>query len=408
MPRSFIFLGLLLGSSFGLSAQAGDTFTVVNTQNVPHADGVVRLDLADVPILDPDTPVRFSVAGKNVPYQALDEDRDGRTDGYVLLLDLAAREQQTVAVHPLKEGEAVPNFPQRTQAELSHKINGRWQDREYLGGTFRNVDSLTVPPEHTDHSWYLRYEGPGWESDLVGYRFYLDWRNATDVFGKRTTDMVLQDVGQDGFDSYHEPADWGMDVLKVGKALGVGSLATWHEAGALRVEQTDSVSAAIVANGPVESRIRTRYHGWTVGDRTTDVVSELSIHAGSRLTRHDVALSDPLDNLATGIVKLEQGEVLQGQAGDWAYLATWGPQSLAGDLLGLAVLYRSSDLQQVTEDTHSHVVVLTPRDRQLTYYFLAAWEMDPQAIKTREAFTSYLEEQLQRLNAPLAPSFSRR
>ena len=33
--------------------------------------------------------------------------------------------------------------------------------------------------------------------------------------------MVLQDVGQDGYDSYHEMADWGMDVLKVGDAAGV-------------------------------------------------------------------------------------------------------------------------------------------------------------------------------------------
>ena len=84
---------------------------------------------------------------------------------------------------------------------------------------------LRVPPEHTDHSWFIRYEGPGWESDLVGYRFYLDWRNATDIFGKKDHRYgACKDVGQDGFDSYHEPADWGMDVLKVGESLGIGAL----------------------------------------------------------------------------------------------------------------------------------------------------------------------------------------
>ncbi|MBB4080668.1 hypothetical protein GGR28_003303 [Lewinella aquimaris] len=410
--RTYPIICLYLLVATPLFLQAQDvTIAVKNDLERNRTDGAITI--AAGTLLEhtggtADTPLRFTTDGKDVTFQALDDTRDGHTDRYVLLLDLAAGEQRQVTVRPLREGEAAPSFPKRTQAELSHKVGGRWQDREYLDGTFTNVDSLSVPPEHTDHSWYLRYEGPGWESDLVGYRFYLDWRNATDVFGKKTTAMVLQDVGQDGFDSYHEASDWGMDVLKVGKALGVGSLATWHEGRALRVEETDSVSATIVANGPVESRIRTRYHGWKVGDRTTDVVSELSILAGSRLTRHDVHLSEPLDNLATGIVKLEEGELIAGQSGEWSYLATWGPQSLAGDLLGLAVIYHTAAEQEVTADEHSHVVVLRPDNQRLTYYFLATWEQDTQPIRTREAFVAYLEVQLSRLNHPLTVTFPAR
>ncbi|NJB84992.1 hypothetical protein GGR26_000737 [Lewinella marina] len=411
MLRPISFTLLFLGTTLGLTAQAPATFSVANPLPVPRPDATLVLTATDVRGhlgLDPTRGLRFTHDGRDVPFQPVDRDRDGVPEAFTLLLDLKAGEKQTIAVRHLAVGEAAPTFPRRTQAEVSHKVDGRWQDREYQGGSFVNVDSLAVPPEHTDHSWFIRYEGPGWESDLVGYRFYLDWRNATDVFGKKTTDLTLQDVGQDGFDSYHEASDWGMDVLKVGKALGVGSLATWHDGRALRVEETDSVSATIVASGPVESMVRTRYHGWRVGPRVSDVTSELSIAAGSRLTRHDVSLSAPLPNLATGIVKLEQGEVLQGEAGQWAYLATWGPQSLAGDLLGLAVVYRTADRQLVTEDNHSHVVVLTPHDQQLTYYFLATWEQDTRPIRTREAFVAYLNDQLQRLNSPLAPSFSRR
>jgi hypothetical protein len=77
-------------------------------------------------------------------------------------------------------------YQKRTQAEISVKTGGHFENRKYIGGDFENVNYLRVPDEHTDHSYYIRYEGPGWESDLVGYRFYLDWRNATDVFGKKT------------------------------------------------------------------------------------------------------------------------------------------------------------------------------------------------------------------------------
>ncbi|MGB3798866.1 MAG: DUF4861 domain-containing protein [Lewinella sp.] len=352
--------------------------------------------------------VHFLQNGDEVPYQTVDTDGDDRDDAYLLMLSMEGEAQTTVSALPL-DGETPPSFPARTQAELSHKINGSWKDREYMEGEFMNVDSMRVPDEHTDHSWYIRYEGPGWESDLVGYRFYLDWRNATDVYGKKRPDMVLQDVGQDGFDSYHEPSDWGMDILKVGSSLGLGSLATWTDDRALRVETTDSVTSKIAENGPLRSKIRTRYYGWEAHDQKTDVVSELSIEAGSRMTRHDVQLSEALPNLATGIVKLETGEVFRGQAGDYAYVATYGDQSLVDDGLGLAILYRIEDLIEVTEDEHSHVVVLRPdAENRLTYYFLAAWTQEIDAITSQSDFKTYLDEQLERLTHPLEVKVSAR
>ncbi len=352
--------------------------------------------------------IHFLHGGKEVPYQTVDTDGNDKDDAYLLMLNLGGDQETTVQVAPI-EGVAPPIFEARTQAELSHKINGSWKDREYMEGEFVNVDSLRVPDEHTDHSWYIRYEGPGWESDLVGYRFYLDWRNATDVFGKKRPELVLQNVGQDGFDSYHEPSDWGMDVLKVGESLGLGSLATWTDDRALRVETTDSVTSRVTENGPLRSKIRTRYYGWEAHGKKTDVVSELSIEAGSRMTRHDVHLSQSLPNLATGIVKLETGELFQKESGPYGYIATWGDQSLAEDGLGLAVVYRSEDLIEITQDDHSQVVVLRPNaEHSLTYYFLAAWEQETDAITSRAAFEEYLDEQLVRLSNPLEIEVSAR
>ncbi len=381
-------------------------FSVANTLPIDWEDAIVYVETATLREHYPDlelTSIKFT-SDTIVPFQIIDRDADGSTDVMALVVSVPANGSETITIEPLAEGETL-KFQKRTQAEISHKINGAWQEREYIGGEFVNVDYLKPPPQHTDHSWFIRYEGPGWESDKVGYRFYLDWRNATDIFGKLTHDMVLQNVGLDGFDSYHEPGTWGMDILKVGESLGIGSLGTWIDGKALRIETTDSFDCQIVHNGDLESMIRTRYYGWQAGEIKTDVISELSIEAGSRLTRHDVTLSETLPNLCTGIVKDTSSLMFSNQSETWAYTATWGKQSLAGDMLGMAVLYKVTDLMEQTEDAYSHVVVLRPDHKKLTYYFLAAWEKEPGGITTNEGFRQYLQEELKKLGAPLKVLF---
>jgi hypothetical protein len=147
-----------------------------------------------------------------VPSQHTDENGDGALDGIVALVDFAPAEKKNVSVVEDEKASAAPT-QKLTQAEFSAKVGGKWEPRkdkpnlkEYVGGTFTNLKSFTAPPEHTDHSKLIRYEGPGIESDKVAYRVYLDWRNGFDIFGKKTNKPVLQGVGLDGFESYHHMA----------------------------------------------------------------------------------------------------------------------------------------------------------------------------------------------------------
>jgi hypothetical protein len=321
----------------------------------------------------------------------------------VVLHQLGAGESRKLSIRFKEQGTAARHYPKRTQAELSHKVGGHFENRKYIGGTFTNVDSLRVPDEHTDHSWYIRYEGPGWESDKVGYRFYLDWRNGVDVFGKTTEEMILQEVGQDGFDSYHEMQPWGMDILKVGKALGVGSLALFHEDKAVRVDETDSIICVITENGPVYSAITTNYYGWQVAGQRLDIRSLLSIHAGSRLTQHMVNVQGAPENLSTGLTKDKTAKLYTSRGDDnaWGYIATYGPQSLNKDKVGLAVLFPPRDFVEFTEDEHSHVVKLNPSGGRLEYQFLAAWEKEPEGIKNEQQFIEYLHKTAAELARPV-------
>ncbi len=147
--------------------------------------------------LDGEKPLRGRLNGRTVPTEFIDENEDGIIEKALVLLELEPGETANLEV-VTSNGSA--NFTKMTQAELSVKQGGAWTEKEYIGGSFVNLDFLRVPDQHTDHTYFVRYEGPGWESDQMAYRFYLDWRNGMDVFGKLKPEPVLQSVGLDGFD----------------------------------------------------------------------------------------------------------------------------------------------------------------------------------------------------------------
>jgi hypothetical protein len=326
---------------------------------------------------------------------------------FVVVLDsMKGKERRTLNVYYVSEPG---NYRKRTQAELSHKVGGEWKDREYIGGRFRNVDQLRVPPEHKDHSWFLRYEGPGWESDKVGYRLYLDQRNAVDVFGKKTSDMVLMGVGNDGFDSYHEMQSWGMDVAKVGKSLGLGSVGMWVDTSAVRVENTDSVTCE-VTDGLLSSAVSPKYYGWKTQKDTVDLFSSLYIHAGTRWTLSSNNVMNRNDvNICTGIVKDSRAKVYKSPGDDstFGYIATYGKQSLNNDNLGLVIVFDPVTFAGFKEDAFSHVVELkeveSPDDRYKTidYYFAASWELEPGGITNEADFIKYIERSARELASPV-------
>jgi len=203
---------------------------VANSTDFARDREPVYFNLYDLGLDAKDAQVQHLIAKEGeqrLPAQLVDRDADGVPDDLLVTLNFAPAQKRNITILADANAQSL-EIPKQTQAEISHKVGGEWQDKKYIGGTFQNVKELTPPPQYTDHSEFIRYEGPGIESDKVAYRIYLDWRNGFDIFGKKTSDMVLQNVGQDGYQSYHEPADWGMGLLKVGKSLGAGSYGFWN------------------------------------------------------------------------------------------------------------------------------------------------------------------------------------
>jgi rhamnogalacturonyl hydrolase YesR len=288
----------------------------------------------------------------------------------------------------------------RTHAEVSIKEGGEWQEQVYVGGVFRNVDHVTTPPQYTDHSEYIRYEGPGIESDRVGYRVYLDWRNGFDIFGKKTSAMVLQDVGLDGYDSYHEMSDWGADILKVGLSLGIGGYGFWDGARTVLVSEVAERSTTIRADGPIYSAFDIDYKGWNTGAAVVDMKATLSMQAGSPMVDVALTTSEPLENIAIGLVAHPGTELIMGDldiTGEaWSYMASFGAQSLFEDNLGMVVLFRQKDLVEQTRDENSYVLVMKPRGTELSYAFGALWSGREGGVQTREELEAFLLAEVER------------
>jgi len=389
--------------SCGMIEKNGVEISLRNTSDNSLQDYAIYINLDSINKNVEAEPTKLAVYNnKNAaPYQII-----SKTNGkkYLLtLVDIEALGSKELVIKPIDD-KYPKEWEKRTHAELAIKTGGEWIDRVYKkaqGYTF--VDSLRVPVEHTDHSYYIKYEGPGWESDKVAYRFYLDWRNAVDIFGKLTTDITLPQVGMDNFDSYHEYSDWGMDILKVGNSLGIGSIGTWDGEKAERVAKTDSVITVIEADGILYSQFTTNYYNWQSANGAVDLKSTISIMAGSRMTKQVLEIKGEISNIATGIVKGKEIPLIKGPADTkWGYIATWGKQSLNNDNLGMAVFFKNDDIIEITEDALNHVVVLKPNENnKVKYFYAAVWEKENKKKITEEDFMEYLENSVVFLSRPV-------
>ncbi|MDD7887558.1 DUF4861 family protein [Flavivirga sp. 57AJ16] len=308
------------------------------------------------------------------------------------------KENKNVAEEIIEIEEVQP----ATYAEISVKEGGSWKEdtREYIGGSFVNVDEMEVPEQHTDHSWYIRYEGPGWENKQIAYRLYLDWRNAIDIFGKKVDTLVLPYVGTDGFNSYHNDAPWGQDILKAGRSMGIGGYGRFTGDTIAHFDEVEN-TLVNVDNSTASSSVTIDYQGWKTGDITTDLKSVISIFPEDRFLKVELTPSVSFDGLATGIVKFDDIPLMEetSENGDWAYIATYGVQTLAGenDKLGMAIFYKI-DQANAVEGPYDHLVVFNPSKEKHIYYIHSAWDQEQNGIKTEEAFKQDLQNKLSELD----------
>lgn len=340
--------------------------------------------------------------GQALPQQWIDTDADGQVDQLLAITDFAAHERKHLT---LSQGKAKMLLSKRVNAELAKKYGADKQDGIYQGGDFVSTRKTIVPEDHTVGDLLYKFEGLGWESEYVGYRLYLDQRNTTDIFGKRLPEMVLEEVGQPGT-NYHQLNDWGMDVLKVGPSLGIGGIGFYQDGQVKRIDNARVIDVSIVQDGPLYANSQVRHLGATYQQQPYHQTSLYSIFAGSRLTWHRAGVEGAQVPLVTGLVKHQGAQVLTSETTKpWAYLASFGQQSEAKDMLGMAVFYQTADLLTITDDLHNHMIRFKPNLQNVLLAFAANWQQDASKVNSIGQYQQWLDNQLQRLNHPIEVKF---
>ena len=357
-----------------------------------------------------DSDVRFDINNKqgyvvNINGQLVDSQitqcfHDNDDLGLAFLYPLNANESQTVNVFIKSGSSIIATSKPKTSAELLVRVGGSWQGNKLHGGNYISVDEYTVPKDHEIGNKLFKYEGVGWESEQVAYRYYFDERGAIDIFGKQKNGLVLNEVGIDG-DDYHVLDDWGMDILKVGPSLGLGGIAAWHENKLIGANNFSDLSVKIAA-GNLRSSIAFNYQNWLVDDEKRDLNLTLSISANSLLTHVKAETSAQVEQFATGIVKhgVEQLHLID-KTGTWSYLATWGKQSLNNDYLGMAIIFKTKQLSMLSDDKYNEISVFKPLKQPLYYYLAAHWDKSVGGAKNKEQYIKQLQQSLAQLNNPV-------
>ncbi|MGA9117038.1 MAG: DUF4861 family protein [Bacteroidota bacterium] len=323
-------------------------------------------------------------------YQADDLDLDGTADEVALTADFEAGETRIFRLMP---GGGLPGIQERaTDAQNWKRVRG----------VPASVDDDDQTGSARDRRAY-RFDGVGWESSLIGYRLYLDGRNAVDVQGKRQPGLYWKWIGATETD-YQEDAPWGMDVLHVGSALGLGGIGMWEGDSVLKPLVLERQRCRIIARGPVRAVVRVDYAGWEAGSgRRADIASVFAIHAGDRVSEHRILGGRGSGGcaLVAGMVRHDSGRAVWDPAR--GLLTTSGRQSRAGDSLVLALAFHPGDVAGRSRDAHNELVILRRVEGGETVRFLlgALWAGERPDAETGRAAAQMTERMVRRMQEPL-------
>ncbi|MFT3845681.1 MAG: DUF4861 domain-containing protein [Lacibacter sp.] len=360
--------------------------------------------------------VTLKEAGRPCVVQYDDLNADGKWDELALLQDFKPFESKKLLLSISEKPAAVKAV---VRAHARHK-------RKFADDTFGNdltVDSIPAGQLGADFNVVklppFLTEGPAWENDKVGFRIYFDVRNGKDIWGKTTTQMMMDEVGVNPANNYHEQAAWGMDILKVGQSLGAGSLAmivplngkdTLIRLGGINMGK---IVYKKIADGPVRAIIRLSYPEWKLaeGIKPVQLTEEISIWGGQYFYQSRVSVKNAPDQarIVTGIVNLHSKEVKKINGKTVSLIYTYDQQSENKDNLGMGIMLPSSTKNQTGQTTNQGTGVLNTyyvsspvsKIQPFVFRFYAGWEKSESFFSTESGFKNYLMDQVKLFSTPV-------
>jgi len=411
------FICCLIATRF-VSAQ----ITLTNPIIVELKDELVVLKRADLekktgPIASGKYITIKDADGVPIVIQFDDLNGDGRWDEAAFLHSFKPNEK--LVLKPV-----ITNAPATVKAVVRAHVRQMRKNADNTFGAAVDKDTMPVNAQPTDFSKqalppYLT-EGPAWENDKVGFRIYFDVRNGKDIWGKTTTRMVLDEVGTDTSKNYHEQADWGMDILKVGASLGAGSLALEVKLPSgkdslvrLGGKNIERVTYEKVADGPVRAICRLHYKNWTIakGLPPVSVTEEIHIWGGQYFYESRVMVTGAPANakLVTGIVNLKSKEVHDINTNGIKGISTYDEQSENKDMLGMAIMMPAAQVAETattpnanTDIQHTYILKANiEKNKPVVFRFFAGWEKSDEQFANYDEFDQFILSEIIRMATKL-------
>ena len=352
-----------------------------------------------------------------IPSQLLDKDGDGNWDELFFVADFSAGEEKRLRVNWIEE---LPDYPART----SVRFGKREAIDEPVEPATEETLTATDVPKNLGFQKY-QTDGPTWENDKVGFRHYLDGRNAKDIFGKRIAQISPEDVGigEGGTveDNYHTMHDWGRDIFPVGNSVGLGGIAllVGDEVERLGVTVDDTINNVekttfrIKEEGPERSVLTFEYNGWEAAENSYDVKEIIEIWPGMYGFKNTVEVEGLAgeETLLVGLSNINNEKpIKEVEIGDWVALIAHDYQTYEREwLLGTAILLPKDIYDGYMEAPEEGDLVNSflarldiENGEDVTYYAIASRELSPEEnFEDADYFQDYVEDLARQLSAEI-------
>lgn len=343
--------------------------------------------------------IQGRAVGGSLPSQLDDLDGDLVFDELAFVCDVPAKVSVTFMVE-LSSVSLPSHFPPRTAAFM--KV---W-DRKYR---YPYINSIEYQGRNEPLATYDAIYGHGaqWESELVGFRVYMDHRQSIDIYGKPTPQLVLDKTN---FYSTRDDiaAGLGCDILFVGPSVGAGSFRGYVNGAPTYVDSVEARGQRVIASGPVRAIVEVWDKNWFYNDKTLQMRQRYTIYAGHRDVEVDVTLAgEGLDSelFCTGVQKLEMDNegymaLTSGLVGSWGRNV---PDKAAEDLVegvGLGVCAGQDYLVEKREDTYNYLTILRPHDGHIRYHLAICALMERDGFKDSKGWFAWLEQWRRQLEEP--------
>jgi hypothetical protein len=391
------------------------SIVISNTTAIERQDELVVLKREDIQKKLPLVKfINATIDGRKLVVQHDDLNGDGKWDEAVFLYSFKPNEKAEVELTSINV-EETKGAVQRAHVRLRKK------SADDTFGSSIKEETMPLKNPATD---FLRQalppyltEGPAWENDKVAFRLYFDVRNAKDIFGKKTSKMMMDTVGVNPKVIYHDLADWGMDILHVVKSLGAGGLAlsvpqlngndTLMRVGGQNIKQTVYEQ---IADGPVRATFKITYD-WEVAGKPVQIIEQTSIWGGQYFYESKVTVKGAPagTKLVSGMGAFYHCLSQSYQENSANIILTHGRQSENKDYLGMAIVapsatvaYTGATPNEASEILNTYISAQNIQsNKPCIFRYYVGWEKTDTRFAFLDYFRSMVSQEAMKLSVPV-------